>query len=202
MDSVVLVASLRAASISVGKSVAIVAVGWVVCKTRLKGGRQTVRDVTQTLVYVYNPCLSITNLISTLTLEKLLELWLLPVYSYILAAVGMLVGAAISSIFDPNGCYRPVVIASTACGNGKQLASAAEITVQKIEAEYVETRRLCRAEFSASVYARTGFSLPLSMAGALMFSVGWIREDPDRERLYTYIFLYVITAGVSRALAA
>ena len=108
-------------------------------------------------VFVYNPCLSVTNLISTLTAEKLLELWLLPVYSYILAAMGMLLGLCISAVFDKTGVYRPVVIASTACGNG--------------------------------------FSLPLSMAGALMFSVDWIRDDPDAERLYTYIFLYVITAG-------
>eukprot|EP01051_Picozoa_sp_SAG22_P039466 SAG22_NODE_20793_length_262_cov_1.570552_1_plen_41_part_01 len=41
MDTAVLLASLRAASISVGKSVAIVAIGWVVCKHRMKGGRQT-----------------------------------------------------------------------------------------------------------------------------------------------------------------
>ena len=34
MDTQVLLASLRAASISVGKSVAIVVVGWVVCKYR------------------------------------------------------------------------------------------------------------------------------------------------------------------------
>ena len=114
MNAAVLGASLRAASISVGKSVAIVVVGWIVCKYRMKGGRQTVRDVTQTLVYVYSPCLSITNLISTLTGEKLLELWLLPVYSYILAAMGMVVGVVISAIFDPAGTYRPVVIASTA----------------------------------------------------------------------------------------
>ena len=67
------------------------------------------------------------------------------------------VGAVISSVFDPKGYYRPVVIASCACGNG--------------------------------------FSLPLSMAGALVLSVEWIRTDPLNERLYTYIFLYVITAG-------
>lgn len=157
MDAAVLGASVRAASISVGKSVAIVVVGWIVCRRRFKGGRQTVRDVTQSLVFVYNPCLSITNLISTLTADKLLELWLLPVYSYALAALGMLLGLCISALFDRSGVYRPVVVASTACGNG--------------------------------------FSLPLSMAGALMFSVDWIRDDPQAERLYTYIFLYVITAG-------
>ena len=53
MDAAVLGASLRAASISVGKSVAIVAVGWLVCKRRFKGGQQTVRDVTQSLVHLH-----------------------------------------------------------------------------------------------------------------------------------------------------
>jgi hypothetical protein len=61
MNADVLAASLGAASISVGKSVAIVMVGWLVCKYRMKGGRQTVRDVTQTLVYVYSPCLTATG---------------------------------------------------------------------------------------------------------------------------------------------
>ena len=184
MDSVVLAASLQAASISVGQSVALVIAGWIVCRKRMKGGTQTVRDVTQSLVWVFSPCLSVTNLVSTLTLEKLLALWLLPVFSCepasaapppliattttahsppptagadIIAFLGMGVGAVISSVFDPKGYYRPVVIASCACGNG--------------------------------------FSLPLSMAGALVLSVEWIRTDPLNERLYTYIFLYVITAG-------
>ena len=81
MDSVVLAASLQAASISVGQSVALVIAGWIVCRKRMKGGTQTVRDVTQSLVWVFSPCLSVTNLVSTLTLEKLLALWLLPVFS-------------------------------------------------------------------------------------------------------------------------
>ena len=86
-------------------------------------------------------------MISTLTAEKLLELWLLPVYSYVLAAMGMLLGLAISALFDKSGRHRPVVIASTACGNG--------------------------------------FSLPLSMAGALMFSClgrgQYLYGQPDHD---------------------
>lgn len=40
----------------------------------MKGGRQTARDVTQTLVYAYIPwSLSVTNLIAALTLEELLD---------------------------------------------------------------------------------------------------------------------------------
>ena len=70
------------------------------------------RDVTQSLVWVYNPCLSITNLIATLTAEKLLELWLLPLYSYLLAAVGMLLGLCISALFDTDGVYKPVSLLS------------------------------------------------------------------------------------------
>ncbi len=35
--------------------------------------------------------------------------------------MGMVVGVVISAVFDPPGYYRPVVIASTACGNGFSL---------------------------------------------------------------------------------
>jgi hypothetical protein len=51
----------------------------------------------------------------------------------VLRRVHSQVGVAISKAFDPAAIYRPVVIASTACGNG--------------------------------------FSLPLSRAGALIFSL-------------------------------
>jgi predicted permease len=157
MDTEVLLASLYASSISVGKTVAIVGVGFALCRSRLKGGRQTIRDVTQILVFFLSPCLMITSLCGTLTLDDMRELWILPVFSYILAATGAAVGWGCGRLFDPTQRCRPVAIASCACGNG--------------------------------------FSLPLSMAGALSFTVDWIRDDPKGDRLYAFIFLYVVTAG-------
>ena len=83
MDSAILLASLSAAALSVGRSVAIVCLGWGVCHARLNGGKTTIKDLTQIMVFVYNPCLMITNFCESLTLERMMELWLLPVFSYI-----------------------------------------------------------------------------------------------------------------------
>ena len=115
------VAAGSAASVSVAQTIAIALAGGVLARTRLAGGRTSVKDITTCVVWFFGPCLTISRLTGTLTLESLLQLWLLPMFSVVIVLIGAAIGAAMCAVMRVPSRHAPVVICCCACGNALAL---------------------------------------------------------------------------------
>ena len=110
------VAAGASASVSAAQTVAIALAGGILARTKLRGGRASIRDITQYTVWFFCPCLTISRLAETLTLDRLLQLWLLPTFSIIIVVMGALIGATVCSLLAVEKKHMPVVICCCACG--------------------------------------------------------------------------------------
>ena len=110
-----------ASAVSGAQTIAIAFAGGVLARTKLAGGRGSIKDITNIIVWFFGPCLTISRLTETLTLDTLLQLWLLPTFSVIIVLMGAVVGAVMCALMGVHARHAPVVISCCACGNALAL---------------------------------------------------------------------------------
>ena len=198
MSGSVWAAAAEASAVSCCGTIALALAGGVLARTKLTGGRGSIRDMTSLVVYFFCPCMIISGLADSLTLDSLLDLWLLPAVSIVIVCVGALIGLVVCSALGVAARDVPVVICCCACGN----AFALPLSMAQALALNVEWIGALGGPLMQSyvfVYCLTD---SLVLFGPVNFALGWHPASDAAARNQDEEQSQLMTAPLSPAAAA